>query len=114
MLKAYKDQVVIEMETEDFVEEQGILIPTKDKLRQFMKEQNIRVIDENYNNHIRHGKVVSVGNQARRDEKGIKEDDVVIFNRHDGVEFKYDAKKYIAIPWRLILCLYRKPKSAVI
>lgn len=108
MVKAYGTKVIIETDKDEFVEQNGILMPTKALMREYMKQKDKRMIDENYDNHIRHGCVRSVGNKARRDDMGVKDGDFVFFNRHDGVEFDHEGVHYIGIDWNLILCIYRK------
>jgi co-chaperonin GroES (HSP10) len=108
MVKAVDTKVIIETDKDEFVEKDGILLPTKALMREYMKKHDRRIIDQNYDNHIRHGCVRSVGNKARRDAEGVKEGDFVFFNRHDGVEFDLDGTHYIGIDWNLILCIYRK------
>jgi co-chaperonin GroES (HSP10) len=101
MLEAYTGKVIAEIEKDDFVEMNGLYLPSKQKTREFMKANNIRIIDENYTNHIREGTVTSVGKNTRE----VHEGDRVVFNRHNGVEFDFDGKRYISIDETWVLAV---------
>lgn len=93
-INAYGSKIVVELEDGDFTtHSSGFILPTNDKKRQIMKQQNKRVIDENYTLHMRHGEIVSVGDKCRYFEVG----QTTRVNIHNGVQFKLNGKNYLSI-----------------
>lgn len=93
-LKAYGSKIVVKLEDGDFSKHlSGLLLPTNDKKRQIMKQNEKRTIDDSYKLHLRNGEVVAVGDKCKYFEVG----QTTRVNIHNGVQFDLKGHKYLAI-----------------
>lgn len=94
-IQAYGSKIVVKLfEKGDYsTHSSGLILPTNDKKRQIMKQQEKRTIDENYKLHMREGEILSVGNKVREFEVG----DHIQFNIHNGEFIEINKERLFAI-----------------
>ncbi len=100
----YKSKVIATLSLETYEDHSGLFIPTKEIMREYMKKKEVRTIDENYDLHIREGKVVAVADECTQ----IRVGDSIVFNRHNGDEFDFEGEHYICLPEELVAAVHRQ------
>lgn len=92
-LKTIGSKVIVEIDKEDFKEENGLYLPTKDKRQEMYRQKEKRNYGKSYNLHMRDATVVSVGEKTKYLNKGDK----TRVNIYNGQVFDYKGHRYVSL-----------------